>query len=249
MKTIHLALIFSLLLAASGCSKANGSDPGTWARAYASLKTRFTNGRSELTRSLEAKKNVKTFRMKVELRLHPGSAMETEIQVACPDRERMTTRLGGTAYETVRIGTQAFIQQKDGQWTKQDIPADAYPCGANAGLPSPWAMMNEGRDMSAVIALMAGNAKAPISVTPGALVKVDGTECQQWIVSFQHPGNKSANSPGMTYTLCLGAADRLPRQLVMGSGGMVISYSDWDQPVSIDLPAQAKLDSAAAKAN
>lgn len=239
MKRVLIPIFISALML-SGCSR-NG-EPGTVAKTYANLRAHLTNGRSELERSLAAKKDVKSYKMKVSLALHPGKSLVTDIEVSCPDRERIVSHIGESALETVRIGGDAFIQQRDGQWTKQQIPAEAYPCGSNPGAPSPYAMMNEGRDMSTIIGSMAQNPKAPISVSPGTYTQVEGNRCQQWIVQFSHPGSSSnKTSSGMNYTICLDTDTKLPRLVAMGSGGMTITYTDWNQPLDIALPSEAKL--------
>ncbi len=224
----------------SGCSRTG--EPGAISKLYANARAHLTNGRSELERSLAAKKDVKSYRMKVSLALHPGKTLDTDIEVSCPDKERIVSHIGESALETVRIGGEAYIQQRDGQWTKQQIPAEAYPCGGNPGAPSPWAMMNEGRDMSAIIGSMAGNPKAPISVSPGAYMLVGGNQCQQWIIQFSHPGSSTnKTSSGMNYSICLDPDSKLPMAVAMGSGGMTVTYSDWNKPIDIALPSEAKL--------
>jgi hypothetical protein len=244
MKARRLSLAIALLLL-SGCSQ-GGGEPGTLLKLYAHAKAKLSNGRTEIRRSLDAKKTAHSYRMKIALTMHPGSALTTDVEVSCPDRERIVTQVGDTKMETVRIGAEGYIKQNDRQWVKQAITPDAYPCGASPGAPSPWAMMNEGRDMSTILAGMAGNDKAPITVNPGALVQVGGDRCQQWILSFEHPGGKlPSGGRGMVYTLCLGSSDHLPRQLVMGSGGMVVTYSDWNKPIEIAAPADARLAAAA----
>ena len=238
MQALKISSVLLALVIASGCSQSNTGNPGTLSRWYAGMQARLTNGKTESQRSLEAKKAAKSWRMKTSLSLHPGAALETEVFVSCPDRERIVTRMGDRTFQTVRIGKDAFIQGSDGQWSRAEVPKDAYPCGESAGAPPPFAMMNEGRDMATVIATMANNPKSPITVRPGSLVLVEGTSCQQWVVSFAHPGTQ-ANAKGMSYTVCLGSSDRLPRQLVMGSGGMITTYYDWNQPVQIEAPAAA----------
>lgn len=240
MKAWYPGLAVALLLL-TGCSQGSG-EPSTLAKLYAHAVAKMRDGRTELQRSLQAKKAARSYRMKIDLTMHPGSVLSTNVEVSCPDRERIVTNIGDTTLETVRIGNQAFVKQNDGQWRKQAITSEAYPCGENPGSPSPWAMMNEGRDMSTILAGMAGNSKAPISVSPGALMQVSGSRCQQWVVSFEHPGGKlPSGGRGMVYTLCLGSSDRLPRQLVMGSGGMLVTYSDWNQPIDINAPAGSEV--------
>src|SRR5437763_14728975 len=201
MKRI-LIPFFILALMLTGCSRSG--EPGAVMKTYANLRARLTNGRSELGRSLAARKDVKSYRMKVSLALHPGKSLVTDIEVSCPDHERIVSHIGESALETIRIGSDAFVQQRDGTWTKQTIPAEAYPCAGSPGAPSPWAMMNEGRDMSTIIGSMAENPKAPISVSRGAYMQVDAGQCQQWIVQFEHPGSwPNKGSSGMNNRRCL----------------------------------------------
>jgi len=247
MRVVSRLAVVGLLSASVGCSGDGGSEPGTMARFFAALRVRFTSGKAELQRSLEAKKAAKSFRMKVNLTLHPGSAMVTEVEVSCPDRERITTHIGSQSYQTVRVGSDGYIQEPGQPWIKQQILPEAYPCGENPGAPSPWAMINEGRDMSTVIASMTRNPRAPITINAASLSVVSGNTCQPWVVSMQHPAGGAGK--GMVYTLCLDPQSRLPVQLVLGSGGMVVTYSDWNEPLQIDVPTEAKMATETTKAH
>ena len=226
-------VLLGTLLAVTGCS-GNNSEPGALSRFYASVRARFSSGQKELQRSFDAKKNAHSWRMTTILHAHPGRAMETVIEVACPDHERIVTSLGGTKYESIRVGTDAWIQDGKGGWTHQTITPEAYPCGANPGAPAPWAMMNEGRDMATVIATMAEKTNA--QVTRGDLLKISDGQCQQWVANFSHPGG---GGRGMSYSVCVGTGDGLPRQVAMGSGGFLTTYSDWNSPMQINPPATA----------
>jgi hypothetical protein len=231
MKTLRNLALVPALLALAACSSGS-QQPSTLTKLYASLRTHFTDGKTELRKSLEAKQQAKSWRMNIDLRTHPGAVMNTVVEVACPDRERIVTKIGDTTLETIRIGADAYVQ-KEGQWYKGPLPQGVYPCGDQAGAPAPWAMMNEGRDMATVIATMANNPGSPITVTAGSLTQVDKNLCQDWLVSFQHPGGTGR---GMSYSACLGTEDRLPRRVVMGTGGMTAVYSDWNQPMQIEAP-------------
>ncbi|MGE5204842.1 MAG: hypothetical protein ACM3PW_04450, partial [Chlamydiota bacterium] len=87
-----LCLLLGTLLVANACS--SGSQPGPLARAYASLRNRFSSGQSELQKAFDAKKGAHSWRTVTLLRAHPGRAMETTIEVSCPDREHIVTSLG-----------------------------------------------------------------------------------------------------------------------------------------------------------
>src|SRR5437868_2162637 len=183
--TVSLGALLAMLMLSAGCS--SGSEPGPFSRAYNSLRSRFSSGQSELQKALDAKKAAHSWRTVTLLRAHPGRAMETTVEVSCPDREHIVTKLGDTRYESIRVGNQAWIRGNDGEWKEQPAVPDAYPCGSNPGAPAPWAMMNEGRDPATVIAAMA--AKMNAQVGRGELAKVGDAPCQQWVVTFQHPGS------------------------------------------------------------
>jgi hypothetical protein len=68
----------------------------------------------------------------------------------------------------------------------------------------------------------------------GELTRVGDASCQRWVVSFQHPGSTGR---GLNYTVCIDPEDHLLREVVMGSGGMVTTYSDWNKPMQIEPPA------------
>lgn len=223
-----LGVLLGALLITTACSG------GPFAGALASLRARFSSGQAELQKAFDAKKAAHSWRMTTLLRAHPGRALETTIEVSCPDRERIITTLGDAHYESIRVGNQAWTRGNDTEWTVQPSGPDAYPCGSNPGSPAPWAMMNEGRDPTTVIATMAKSISTQVS--RGQVTKVGDSSCQQWVVSFQHPGSSGR---AMNYTLCIDGGDHLPREVIMGSGGLVTTYSDWNKPMQINAPMGA----------
>lgn len=237
-----LSTLLVALLVTAACS--SSSEPGPLGRAYASLRNRFSSGQSELQQAFDAKKAAHSWRTLTLLKMHPGRALETTIEVSCPDREHIVTTLGDAHYEAIRVGNQAWIRGNEGGWKAQPEAADAYPCGSNPGAPAPWAMMNEGRDPVSVISTMANKMNAQVG--RGELAKVGDTSCQRWVVSFQHPGSTGR---GLNYTVCIGIGDHLPREVVMGSGGLVTTYSDWNKPIQIDPPAVSAQSSEASPAH
>jgi len=106
MKKIMLVVLIVLLLAAVAIAMVGRSSvaptpmgsvgvsqPAYASRLLAGLRVRFTTGKSEMQRALEAKKEARSFRMTTLLHLHPGRPLETVVEVSCPDRERFTPRL------------------------------------------------------------------------------------------------------------------------------------------------------------
>ncbi|MBZ5522487.1 MAG: hypothetical protein LAP21_09630 [Acidobacteriia bacterium] len=236
-------------VASPGTAAAAGtgvSDPGYSARLMAGLKARMTDGKTEIQRALEARKNVTSFRMKTVLRMHPGQPLETVAEVSCPDRERFTTTIGDSIFHAVRIGNKAYVEQKDGTWTTQETPPTGWsPCGDNPGEPAPWAVMNEGRDPSVVMAKMVDQIEA----TRGAFIATSDGNCQEWMLNIKIPGGASHGhgASGLRYTLCMDPNQHRPVSITMGSGGMVTTYSDWNKPIQIDAPKEAQRNEATTK--
>lgn len=237
-KTGIIFLLVAVLALMAGCSSGSSGEPSNWLRFKAALQARFTNGKAALKRASDAKAAAKSYKMRVEMRLHPGDPFITVEEVSCPDKIRMSASLGDRAmYEAVRIGDTSYVKDEKDQWVKSPIPPDVFPCGNNPGAPVPWAILNEGRDMSSALTQLAAKARANVSV--GKLIVVEGAPCQEWEVSFGHPGSKKPGGPGMgdmRYTICIDTETHLPSQVVMGSGGIIMKYYDWNQPVNINAP-------------
>ena len=249
MKKIILISILAVLIAGivvlligvpvSAASVDGAPAPGYAARLTAGLRARFTNGRAEIERAMLAKKNATSFRMTTTLRLHPGQPLETVTEVSCPDRERFTGTIGEQAFHAIRVGSNAYAEQKDGQWAvQQTAPTGWAPCGENPGEPAPWAIMNEGRDLTTVLAKMSENSE----ITRGQFLGTSTGACQEWIFNLTHPGGSAHAHPGgsggagLHYTVCIDPNTHLPLRVVFGSGSMITTYSDWNKPVQIEEP-------------
>jgi len=247
MKKIILLSITVVLLAAiavlligipvKAASVDGAPTPGYAARLTAGLRARFTDGHAEIQRLLLNKKDAKSFRMTTTLRLHPGQPLETVTEVSCPDRERFTAKIGEHAFHAVRIGGNAYVEQKDGTWAvQQTAPTGWAPCGENPGEPAPWAIMNEGRDLTAVLAQMVEKAE----ITRGEFLGTSTGPCQEWILNLTHPGGNAhahaGRGSGLRYTVCIDPKNHLPLRIVFGNGSMVTTYSAWNTPVQIEAP-------------
>lgn len=234
-------IILVALLTLTACSSSapkTTAEIGTWMRLKSAISARFTSGQSALQQASDAKAAAKSYKMRVEMRLHPGDPFVTVEEVSCPDRQRMSASLGERPmYEAVRVANTSYVMDQ-GKWVQSPIPPEVYPCGNQPGAPAPWAILNEGRDMSSALAQLVSKAKAQVSV--GQLIVANGSPCQEWEVSFGHPGSKTPNNaPGMgnmRYTICIDTETHLPNQVVMGTGGIIIKYYDWNKPVSISAP-------------
>jgi hypothetical protein len=58
------------------------------------MNARFTSGQKALQQANDAKAAAKSYKMRVEMRLHPGDPFITVEEMACPDRQRLTASLG-----------------------------------------------------------------------------------------------------------------------------------------------------------
>jgi hypothetical protein len=240
-KLFIISLLLLATLWSAGCSSAKAmktEDLGTWTKLRAALAARFTTGQKALQQANNAKAAAKSYKMRVEMRLHPGDPFITLEEIACPDRQRLTASLGDRPmYEAFRIADTSFVKDNN-EWVKSPVPPDVYPCGNNPGAPAPWALLNEGRDMSSALAQLAAKAHANVSV--GQLIVANGSPCQEWEVAFGHPGSKQQNNKSqmgsMRYTICIDTETHLPNQVVMGTGGIIVKYYDWNQPVNITAP-------------
>ncbi|MFZ0286475.1 MAG: hypothetical protein WAL32_14690 [Terriglobales bacterium] len=246
-KKIALITMVASLILVTGCGTKESAFPnasfdvGVGPRAWASVRAVFVSGKSELQNAVAAKNAAKSWRMKTEMRLHPGEPLVTTAEVSCPDHERMIGQLGESQYEAIRVGGEAFVRANEGSWQKSSATADFYPCGGSPGMRAPWAIMNEGRDLTSVLSKLVDASNA--TAVRGPLVRLDGAVCQEWTVQFRHPdknGNdrKTPSDKKMSYSICLDTGTHLPRQIVMGTGGVVTSYYDWNAPVDVQVPTE-----------
>jgi hypothetical protein len=126
-----ISLLALLMLCAVGCSSAKATrteDLSTWAKLKAALTARFTTGKKALQQANDAKAAAKSYKMRVEMRLHPGDPFITVEEMACPDRQRLTASLGDRPmYEAFRIADTSFVKDNN-EWVKSPVPPEVYPC-------------------------------------------------------------------------------------------------------------------------
>jgi hypothetical protein len=217
-KALIVFLLVAGLGAVAGCSRIIGA-----------VKNRFVSGDEAMQAAFAAKQAATSWRMTTKLSVHDGNVMETRFEVSCPARERIISQIGSIRREMVRVGKRFYVND-NGTWYYQDVPDTNWsPCGKNPGVPSPWAMLTEGRDLLSVFAL----AQDKFKLSRGKNVTLLGKSCQVWNVTIDHP-----NAQGLGYGVCLDD-QHLPVVIVMGNGGLVTEYSDWNQPITIEAPAQA----------
>lgn len=214
-RRIGIALIaLAVVSGLSGCSK---------------VKAYFEDGNQEIQKAFQAKAAAKSFTMTTKIAAHDENVMETHFYVSCPDRERITLKVASSNREMIRIGQRFYINEGTGQWYYKDVDVkDWSPCGKNAGLPSPWAMLTEGRDMVTIFA----SAPDKFKVQAGERGEYNGKKYQAWVVSMNHQG-----AEGFKYTVLMDEQHR-PALVALGRSSLT-EYSDWDKPVAIEAPANA----------
>ncbi|HVP41876.1 MAG TPA: hypothetical protein VMS96_00500 [Terriglobales bacterium] len=193
------------------------------------MKAYFANGDQEIQQAFAAKAAAKSFTMTTKIAAHDDNVMETHFYVSCPDRERITLKVASLNREMIRIGQRFYLNEGTGQWHYKDVEVkDWSPCGKNPGLPSPWAMLTEGRDLVTVFA----SAQDKFKVQPIEEAEYKGKKYQAYAVTMNHQGVE-----GFKYTVLVDEQHR-PAVVALGQSSLT-EYSDWDKPVSIEAPANA----------
>jgi hypothetical protein len=135
---------------------------------------------------------------------------ETVMEVVCPDKMRTTTKTGAMTAEMIRVGNDMY-SKAGSRWMK--IPATGQPasvCGGAAG------------------ASQMPKLDANVKMTKGGTQTVNGETCTEWTTTVKGADGKETSS-----TMCVGS-DNLPRQ--MKSGDAVMTFSDWNKPITIEAP-------------
>ena len=140
-----------------------------------------------------------------------GPGMEMEMDVVCPDKVRTVSKTGNMTSEMVRVGPAMYMKSR-GKWMK--IPATGQPASMCGGSSAP------GSKMPAI--------DANATMTKGSTETVNGETCTDWTTTVSDGKGGQAQS-----TMCIGS-DNLPRQVQTGQ--MVMTYSDWNKPITIDAP-------------
>jgi hypothetical protein len=140
----------------------------------------------------------------------------TLLEVVKPDRIHMKTQQGTQVIEGIIIG-QDFYINFNGKWQKVTL--------AN----NPFAALLLSSDPQKVLDQM-DTAQTKNTVTKGAITQVAGTRCQEWIMTPVDP-TKTAGS------LCVNVSNSLPVQWKSADGKIVVTYSDWNAPITIEPPA------------
>jgi hypothetical protein len=195
-----------------------------WAASY--LMT--GSGEKEFQKTLEAMKQVHSFRASVTA--SAGTRHKQMLwEVDCPrDLEHYQWRETDSATgmdmssDEVHFATDAYVRGSDGSWSKPRYAHEHPPawfCGAlaqgndNTLMPRISTMIQRG-------ILQKGDKKT-----------VNSVRCQEWLVTM-----KGAPSGLEHDTVCLGLEDHLPYELTVDWLQLRSSFSDYNAPISFDVP-------------
>ena len=219
MGRVSLALIVSGLLLLAGCNKSADKAPSSGAAIAkaTSAAGSLMNGKEELMRAAEAMKSAKSWREHMVMD-QEGKSVQVEVEVSCPDKEHTTSTMNGRTFESIHLGDDSYTKI-GGQWMRMPATRTAL---ANCGMGT----LKPARDQADPMA-----ALDKAQITPAGLDTVNGSPCQEYQIATTatEPGSKDVTS-----MVCIGVSDHLPRQMKVE--GMTVTWTDWNQPVSIAAP-------------
>jgi hypothetical protein len=138
------------------------------------------------------------------------------VEVVKPDRVHTRTQRGNQTIESITVGQDFYINYT-GKWQKMTI--------AN----NPLAAFLLNSDPQKILDQM-DTAQTKNTVTKGAITQVDGTRCQEWIMTPVDPAKTGGS-------FCVNVSNGLPVQWKSADGKIVVTYSDWNAAITIEPPA------------
>jgi len=145
-----------------------------------------------------------------------SGATEMSMDISCPDKMHMQTKSGAQMIETVRVGNDMYTKIGP-RWMKVPSSAQQAPvCGGGMSGMNPGA---GGR---------APTVDPNVTMTKRGSETVNGESCTAYEAT-----SKDDKGATHTFSICVGS-DSLPRQVKTGEA--VITYSDWNKPVTIEAP-------------
>jgi hypothetical protein len=180
-------------------------------------------GDADVRSVAEAMTATTSFRAHIQGTTTQGQTMDGLVEIVRPDRQHVKMTLGGRTVETISIGSDIYTNLT-GQWTKQ--PTSPQPSGTAAPKPP---QMFGGLDPDATVKAFDTSAQNGATITRGGQDVVDGVGCQEWLMTRPSPSQSSG-------IMCIGLADNLPRQFKSNDGKIVMTFSDWNAPLTINAP-------------
>lgn len=142
-----------------------------------------------------------------------GNNVEILQEVVRPDRSHTKVSAGTESFEAIQIGSDVYTNL-GGQWSRGALPA-----GFPAGL---------GMDPGKLVEDFNRATDAGDQMNKGRIEDIDGVRCQEWIVT--------STDPAQSGSMWVGLADSLPRRFNSSDGKAVITFSDWNAPITINAP-------------
>ena len=149
--------------------------------------------------------------------------MDGLVEIVRPDRQHVKMTLGDRTVESISIGSDIYTNLT-GQWTKQPTS----PQAAGTQVPKPPQLFG-GLDPDATVKAFDASSQNGATITKGGQDVVSGVGCQEWLMTRPSPSQSSGS-------MCVGLADNLPRQFKSNDGKIVMTFSDWNAPLTINAP-------------
>jgi len=141
---------------------------------------------------------------------------DMSMDISCPDKMRMQTKSGAQVIETVRVGNDMYTKIGP-RWMRVPSSAQQAPvCGGGASGMNPGA--------SGRVATFDPN----VTMTKKGSETVNGESC-----TLYETTSKDDKGVAHTFSICVGS-DNLPRRVTVGDA--VMTYSNWNKPVTIEAP-------------
>ena len=188
-----------------------------------------SSGVSEFKKMNEAMQNARSWRVRTVVS-EPTKNIETLTEVYCPSRIHTQNK------SVIEESGQRYEQSSEFIW----IEGASYTRRGNG-----WILSNElqqrtsicswgPRGTDAMLAQMDAIATAG-KIRKGDRRVVGGFPCRDWIASVPAPaGSRDA------FGVCVDS-DHLPREVFTPDRSEVTTYSDWNQPVKIEAPANDEI--------
>jgi len=186
-----------------------------------------SSGDTEFQKTLEAMKQVKSFRgafiQSASSGWHSEKVWEVDCSRVMVHQQTHDAQAGHDSpfemkEEELLVGNQRYIRDRSGSWEHSGYSADLYS--------AQWYCNNiaQGtvRDLLPNIREMLRHAM----IGKGDKKTVNGVRCQEWLVALRGAGQQTS--------VCIGVDDHLPYEMTMEGGHY--SYSDYNRPVQFDVP-------------
>jgi hypothetical protein len=192
------------------------------------------SGEKEFQKSLEAMKQVHSFRMSYTAS-PPNQHNEMLWEVDCArdilHHQYHITQTSSNppaemSQDEMVVGGREYVRQKDGSWSK--------PQYATSGGSAKWfcSQLADGSD-SSLLPQFATMIKRAI-IQKGDKKTVNGVRCREWIVTMK------GGFSGLEHdTVCLGLEDHLPYEMTVDWEHSHSSFSDYNAAIQLDVPEAA----------